>query len=280
MHIHTRQILAWSLIRILGFKHLKVLTLHNEILRFKKGKIIRYVICFALAGFDRIILNDKNYGSYLIERFKLDSQKLVYAGAFLPPLKSEFVGLPEEIEKFRLRKKFLLSATAWQLVILDGHDLYGLDILIQLIFELKKEKYDVGLVFLLPQKGETEYYEKIKAKIKQLELSNDILIYEKGLPNAFEVWANSDLFLRPTYSDIEGLSVHEALFTGTPVIASDVCPRPKNCFTYHYGNFDELLILTKEVLDGKRSVAKIDYSNENPEKIKSVYLEIVNKVKF
>ena len=58
--------------------------------------------------------------------------------------------------------------------------------------------------------------------------------------NGFEVWAATDLFLRPTMSDMEGVSIKEALQFGTPVIASDVCTRPNEAVLYEAGNADDL----------------------------------------
>lgn len=43
------------------------------------------------------------------------------------------------------------------------------------------------------------------------------------IQNAFEYWKISDVFIRPTTTDIEGISVKEALWVNTPAIASDVC---------------------------------------------------------
>jgi len=277
LHIHTRQVLAWVLIRIFGFRHRKLITLHNQILRFENGWLKKKLIRFGLNGFDKIILNDNEYGHYIIKNFNVDSQKLKYIGAFLPPLESEFTGLPEEIIRFRKRKKYLLSANAWQLVLINGNDLYGFDTLINLVFELKKTGLDIGLIFLLPQKGDAEYYRKMITKIDELDLNDDILIYEKGLANAFEVWAISDLFLRPTYSDIEGLSVKEALFVGTPVIASDVCQRPKNCYVYHYGDFNDILDKAKDVLKGTLKFHKIEDMVENFDLITDTYKELMKK---
>ena len=45
-----------------------------------------------------------------------------------------------------------------------------------------------------------------------------------------------DLFVRPSEVDSYGLCVTEALHAGTPVVATDVCPRPKTVRTYAPGN--------------------------------------------
>lgn len=248
IHFHSRKIIGWVLMRLFGFRHLKMVTLHNQILRKSNGKFKKKLTAFGLNGFDKILLNDKEYGMFLHEKFKVSLKKMHFIPAFISPLKSEFKRLPEEILKFRKEKQYLISANAWMLVRIEGKDLYGFDTLIRLMKLLKEKNMDVGLIFVLPQIGDVKYFNHLQNEIEKNGLKNDILIFRKGIPNAFEIWGISDLFIRPTMMDIEGISVKEALFMGTPVIASDVCQRPHDCQLYPYGNFEQLLKITKEIL--------------------------------
>ena len=49
-----------------------------------------------------------------------------------------------------------------------------------------------------------------------------------------------DVFLRPTLSDGASVSVQEALWCGTPVVASDVCLRPREVALFKTGDADDL----------------------------------------
>ena len=75
IHFHSRQIIGWVLMRILGFRHLKMVTLHNQILRKLNGRFKKKLAAFGLNGFDRILLNDKEYGMFLHETFKVSLKK-------------------------------------------------------------------------------------------------------------------------------------------------------------------------------------------------------------
>lgn len=88
--------------------------------------------------------------------------------------------------------------------------------------------------------GDMEYYQRCLSLIKEMNIDDNILVVQKEMPNGFEVWKLSDLFIRPTYTDIEGISVKEALYCGTPAIASDVCKRPSEAILFKNRNYEDL----------------------------------------
>src|SRR5690606_31309068 len=111
-------------------------------------------------------------------------------------------------------------------------DVYGLDMLITLVENLKMKGIDIGLVFCLPKIGDEKYFKEKRREINEKGLQDNILILNSEIPNAFQIWEMSDMFIRPTSTDIEGISVKEALEFGTPTIASDVCTRPKETILF------------------------------------------------
>lgn len=273
IHFHSRQILGWALLRLLGFRHLKIITLHNQILRKLEGNFKRKLATFGLNGFDRILLNDQDYGEFLNSTFKVPKEKMRFVPAFIPPLKSEYRGVPQEILNFRKKKTFVISANAWMLVRIGGKDLYGAATLIDLVKRLKDDGMDVGLVFVLPQIGDEEYFSIIQQKIDQDKLKEEILIFNRPIPNAFEVWGISDLFVRPTMMDIEGISIKESLMMGTPVVASDVCARPVQCHIYPYGDLDKLVTLSEQILVNRERVT--DFEESSAEQIVNEYKSLL-----
>ena len=81
---------------------------------------------------------------------------------------------------------------------------------------------------------------KMPSLIEKMNIDDNILIVQREIPNGFEVWKLSDLFIRPTYTDIEGISVKEALYCGTPAIASDVCKRPSEAVLFKNRSYEDL----------------------------------------
>lgn len=66
---------------------------------------------------------------------------------------SEYSGLSDNVLVFREKCDYLISANTFRLVIEDGVDLYGLDLLIELIYDLRKDGINAGLLFCLPEIG-------------------------------------------------------------------------------------------------------------------------------
>jgi hypothetical protein len=89
-------------------------------------------------------------------------------------------------------------------------------------------------------------------------------------------WGKSDVFLRSTTTDIEGISVKEALMLNTSVIATDVVERPKGVDLYTYGDIEILseLILNK-LRFGTPETFKDDIST-GIDKIDKIYNILIN----
>ena len=113
---------------------------------------------------------------------------------------------------------------------------------------------DVGLVFCISEIFNHEYYNECCARIKEMGLECNFHFVIQSQVNGFEVWAATDLFLRPTMSDMEGVSVKEALQFGTPVVASDVCIRPKEAVLYRTGDAEDLFEKVYPLLQRKSRV--------------------------
>lgn len=246
IHLHSNNLLAFTLLILLGKRHKIGVTLHNQNL-IKETSFVRKKI---IQGFLRraafVVLNDNNYLLRLCSYFHCSKNNFYVLPAFLPPDRSEYLGLSEDILSFRKQHSFLLSANAYKLRYENGIDIYGFDLLIQLVKSLKEKGIDVGLIFCLPMIGDMAYYCKCLSLIKEMNIEDNILIVQKEMPNGFEVWKLSDLFIRPTFTDIEGISVKEALYCGTPAVASDVCKRPDEAILFENRNYKDL---ERKVLD-------------------------------
>lgn len=240
IHLHSNNLLAFVLFILLGRRHKVGVTLHNQNLIKETSFIRKKIIQNFLRKADFVVLNDDNYMLRLCSHFHCLKNNFYVLPAFLPPDKSEYLGLSEDILSFRKQHAFLISANAYKLRYENGIDIYGFDLLIQLVKSLKDKNINVGFIFCLPMIGDMAYYRKCLSLIKEMDIDDNILIVQKEIPNGFEVWKLSDLFIRPTSTDIEGISVKEALYCGTAAIASDVCTRPKEVILFKNRNYEDL----------------------------------------
>jgi len=218
------------------------------------------------------LVNDSSYKEFIQKKYSLIKINILTVPAFIPPSQDEFIGLPKQIELFRKSKKILLSSNASSLKLLNGVDLYGFDMLIELVYYLKKKNYDIGLIVCISKIDNHKYYQKMLNLIKKYEISDDILIYSDELPNGFEVWKISDLFLRPTSTDSEGISVKEALCLGTQVVASDVCKRPKEANLFKSRDMDSFKEVCIDLINNLQNVKY--YENIAVEKITDLYKQL------
>lgn len=249
IHLHTKHILTWLSFRIFGFRHIGILTLHSQELRRSYSGLRESITKLFLKKIKYILINDPNFSNVLSEKYNINSEKIIVIPAFIPPIKEEASHIPDKMLQFRGKHKFLISANAWQLELQNNTDLYGFDLLIELIRILREKGYNAGLIFCLPVPGNDAYFKKLIKRIDLYNLNENIMIWSDSNPSGYEIWKLSDLFIRPTITDMEGISVKEALSIGTPVIASDVCPRPSQAVIFENRNFEQLTQLTESILN-------------------------------
>ena len=276
IHLHSNNVNAFLLLLLLGWNHRIGITIHNKNLVKVKSVWKKIIITHFLQKASFIILNDESYKKMLIECFHCKEERMHILPAFLPPVEIEYQGLSEDIISFRAQHEFLISANASKLRLDNGVDVYGIDLLIRLISDLKMSGIDVGLIFCLPIIGDSVYYKKCIANIEKQQLQDNVLIVQKYLPNGFEVWQLSDLFIRPTSTDIEGLSVKEALYCGTPAIASDVCKRPEETILFKNRNYEDLFekVMEQYHQKGHNQRENIIVDGNLPRKILDIYNSI------
>lgn len=254
IHAQFTNFYLLMLLFLCGWRHNIVLTLHNRRLVLLKGWK-RWIVNHLLRKVKYVIYNDPTYTPLLREKFDLAEDKIVILPTYISPHKDEWKGLTSDITSFLAEHEYTLSANAHRVIRNVYGDLYGIDQIISLMDRLVHEKnMDAGMIFCISEIFNHEYYNECLERIKRLGLEQNFLFVIQSSVNGFEVWAATDLFLRPTMSDMEGVSVKEALQFGTPVVASDVCTRPQDAVLYETGNADDLFEKVYPLLQSKQRV--------------------------
>lgn len=261
--IHNQQfsIFVFICLLIFGCRHKIGMTIHNQ-RSLNINNAIKMWICklfFRKCSF--IIMNDEAFSYKFSEKFGVPLPKIHIQPAFIKQDASERKGLPLEIMEFRNKHDLLLSANAFKLRRENEIDVYGLDMLVKLIAQLHKNNINAGLLFCLPIIGDESYFKEIKIRIFDLNLSNHIVFVIGENENGFEYWGISDVFIRPTLTDMEGISIKEALLEGTHVIASDVCARPQECVLFKSRDQDDLYNKVSEIYLSGKYKDRVEYKN-------------------
>ncbi len=269
IHSQFTNIYMLLLLYLFGWRHPLIMTLHNRRIVLLSGWR-RWVVNRLFKRAKYVIYNDSSYTETLQQKYDVANEKIVILPTYISPSRDECRGLTPEIDEFCNRHSYTISANAHRLMNNVFGDVYGLDQIIELMNRLvNKDRMDVGLVFCMAECDDA-YYGQCLSLIDKYNLKDNFLFVIASPVNGFEVWARTDLFLRPTMSDMEGISVKEALEFGTPVVASNVCVRPHEAVLYEKGDIDGLYAKVRPLLPEKKRVA---YSPEIvvPDEIAKLY---------
>lgn len=172
------------------------------------------------------------------------AQKTTIEGAFLPPNVFDeqkiLATYPPELFIFLDQYATVLLANAFALTLLKGKDLYGFDVCIKALKGLRDQGVDAGLVFVPGHIGDESYFKSCIDMTHTFGVQEHIFVLT-GQKELWPLMKRIDIFLRPTLSDGASVSVQEALWCGKPVLASDICLRPKGVKLFKTGDADDLL---------------------------------------
>lgn len=261
--------------RILPKKGLRLLTQHgaaNRLFEKANGNIVS-----TLNTFDAIICVKKNDAAFMKD--KGVNTTLIEIPAFIPPkLKDEdFSLIPEHVWNFMKSHKPIISLNGANYNLINGRDLYGMDLTVELLERLIQNYPDIGFVFFRPyvRKG---ILDDIKNYIETRNLTKNILIVHDSVP-FYPVLLKSDIFLRPTLTDGDAVSIREAIHFKIPTLTSDAVERPDGCVLFKKGSLDDLYdktIMMLENYDYYKNIANNLKENNYAEEVLNFYKELLN----
>lgn len=231
-------------------------TLHSFRIDLNKiNKLDEYMMRKIFKYSKRIIVVNERIKQDLISFDHSLSPKISVIPAFLPYQQDLTV---EEIEEYNNKlnqDKFfdshdiVLCANAFKIVFYNNQDLYGIDMCVELTRLLKDNgEQRIGFIFMLPQVGDADYFQKLKNKVITYGIEKDFIFVNKKI-DLVPLLHRVDIFLRPTNTDGDSISVREALYAGIPTIASDVIDRPFGTIVFKNRDLSDLLIKTKGAIN-------------------------------
>ena len=247
IHIHsgTSFLRIFHIVTGLIFRKKIILTLHYYPIR--KRKFLRFIdeLFYQLAN--KIIVVNAN----ILQNISLPQNKYIVKNAFLPPVIEDEPQLPPKIMTWisdaRKSKKIIICANAWRLDKFNKHDLYGLDLCIEITRRLMTD-FDVSFVFNVSTiEKSSDLYSKYQSLIEELHLQNNFFLISERL-SFVRLMQHADIIIRPTNWDGDSLTVREALMLGKPILASDIVERPVGTSLFKTRDISDLEIKLKELL--------------------------------
>ena len=171
--------------------------------------------------------------------------------------------LPYSLIRFIENKPFILFY-AQSIQFCDGTEIYGTCTMIDAFIQLRNKGLDINLVFCIAVPNDIMKLKELKRLIYMNGLDDYVYWQEGAVSEMWPLIKKASLYVRPTSTDGDSILIREVLFFGVPVLASDVCVRPKQCETYHFSNVSELVSKASSLLESKPIVSNdfVDYYND------------------
>ena len=226
-----------------------IITIHSKEFFLKNNWLIMKLITFALKKYSLIIVVNNDIKNICLSA-GIDKSKIMMIPAYISPIikQNEINEIDNDIGEFIETHSPIISANAYAIAFFKNQEVYGIEICINLCEKIIKNHKNVGFVFLLSKIGNNEYFEKMKQKIIDKKLENNFKLIKLNC-QFYPILMKSDLFIRPTNTDGDAISVREALSMGVPTIASDVVLRPEGTTIFKNGDLNDLNSKVNNILD-------------------------------
>ena len=162
---------------------------------------------------------------------KLFNGRVYEIPAFIFPDTNKPLSLPDELSFFLVNDKPIVLMCGSIVISEQYNDLYGFGDCVELYNSLKAIGIDVKMLMVCTgykYEHEKKYHDGI---LRQIENENDIMLYDSKM----EFWPilnKCDIFIRPTKTDGDALSIREALYMNKIVLTSNVVKRPNDVVVY------------------------------------------------
>ena len=214
-----------------------LLSLHGEgyINRLLKRRVMKCIIFYILKKIDGIVYDGEHLKQQFIDSNILNRYNYVI-DPFILPNENDKKTYPQYIINIINRDIFTISATAFNIDKSDdSSDLYGLHILSKMAHRLEKDSIEFQMIIMISDINDQMYLNKLFEGLESVQIISDSHI------NGWQIISDSNLFIRPTSTDGNALSIYEALSFGVPVVASNTVPRDSQVRLFDFdGNLDDL----------------------------------------
>ena len=278
LHIHGHEVMILASLVRFFLRQKIVVTIHNAMIvetfsrfSFIKKQAFKYL---AQQDIQWIAVSEQAKDNILKVPVRFRNPIIVIP-AYVPD-KSSPQPLSKDLSDYIKRHDKIISFYGRSFMHYKGKDVYGFRTIIKLYSKLNclKNK-SIGFILCISDISDTESILKLHQYAKELHVDDEIFWQLGAIKEIRSLWLATDLYVRPTSTDGDSVSIRDVLAEGVAVVASDVCQRPNGVITYRYGDDDELLRKCKELLFRKREKS---FENESPYiKMKDIYLSILNR---
>lgn len=229
-----------------------IFTVHGDISPCLKSKRCMY----ALSKADRVICVQEGDSKRLPDKV---GKKAVDIPAFIPPSNIREADIPVSVLRFVKDSGIPVILFNGALVLTEScYDLYGFQDMVDVFGRLSCNGINARLLMVVNGGVDDSIKRDFLHRISSLIGGNDNVMLVWGMQFSFvPLFRYGAVYVRPTKTDGDSLSIREALALRCPVLASDVACRPRGTIVYHSGDKDDLydklsdLLLSPPALDSE-----------------------------
>ena len=209
---------------------------HNDQLFVARNKLEKIILKKLLERAKYVIA----VGKHIFDRYKennvdISNERFLVQDSFIPPPLNEEKAIistyPAEYFGFVDSHEPVVITSAFKLIKENGIDLYGIDMVINMMSALRLEgKQSAGLVIFLAE-ADSSYLNELYAQIEKLGLVESVL-FVIGQKELWPAYLRADLSVRATLRDGFGVSVAESIALSCPAVASNVCERAEGAILF------------------------------------------------
>ncbi len=155
--------------------------------------------------------------------------------AFIAPTRSEESPLPAEVMEWldaqSAAGRRVMAANASKVFFFEGADLYGIDMIVRAFDDPAVRSRYSAIVCLTREGPALDHLAGLRRQIKAAGLEDIVKLVVGEIPFP-TVLRRCDVFVRPTNTDGDAVSLREAQWYGKPCIASDAAARPEGTILF------------------------------------------------
>jgi hypothetical protein len=195
--------------------------------------------------------------------------------AYVPDT-SEIQPLPKPLMDYLNHHKKIITFYGRSFMVFKGQDVYGFQTAIRMYSRLINYYNEaVGLVLCISDVSDSKSIEKLHRLALELHIDDAIFWQMGAIKEIRSLWRGTDLYIRPTVTDGDSVSIRDVLAEGAAVVASDVCQRPGGVVTYRYGDDDDFFNTCVNTLNKSRLAPNESFHYYNM--IKGIYLSLMEE---
>ena len=158
--------------------------------------------------------------------------------------------------------RWVIAMSAFDPATIGGVDLYGLDMIVDAITDPSFGDRFASIICLSKTGPNEEYFNGLQLRVEGNDVS-DRLVFVTEQVSFPGVLKRCDVFVRPTITDGDALSIREALWYGIPAVASDVVMRPESTVVFETRNVEQMKqAIQIAVVTGARVESRRQFADE------------------